>query len=195
MEALAMHVFNNSFWAGLVARASSEDAHTLAWDDSLLPELRRGHLQVQESFVHAFWPVVEAEARRYGSLGGDREDLTGEGALALWESATAYRPSQHRTTFTTYVRNHIHQRVRRAYLAYRGHHGPERTVPLHPDFVDSRDESLSLAEWHVDISAAAQSLSDDDRRSIVFGSTGARTAGEKKRVQRARQRLRARMNR
>lgn len=87
--------------------------------DGLLPNLRRGYVEIQEVYVAAFWPVVCREAQRYARAGGDVDDLTGEGALALWESVFGYAPTRHRTSFTRYVENHIHQRIRRAYRRLR----------------------------------------------------------------------------
>ncbi len=161
-----------------------------SWRDELLPDLRRGVAIVQEVFIAYFWPVVEGEASHYGRLGGDFDDLKGEAALALWEAALLFSPGQHRTSFANYVKNHIHRRVRRAYIAQRGYQGGLSVVPLPVDAADLKDNPLSLAEWSLDLKAAFQSLSERDQAALQSPSMGqSRSSRDRKRRQRARRHL------
>lgn len=161
-----------------------------AWCDDLLPELRRGATFIQEAFITHFWPLVEGEASHYGRLGGEIDDLKGEAALALWEAALSYSPGRHRTSLANYVKNQIHRRVRRAYLAQRGYNSGLIVVPLPIEAADQKDSSLSLTEWSLDLKKAFQSLSDHDRAALQgLSRHQGQSSRERKRRQRARHRL------
>lgn len=56
--------------------------HARYWHDGLLPDLRRGTTWVIDTVVAYFWPLVESEAERCTQLGGECDDLIGEGGLA-----------------------------------------------------------------------------------------------------------------
>jgi DNA-directed RNA polymerase specialized sigma24 family protein len=159
------------------------------WSDELLPALRRGRAGAEEAFIAYFWPLVTSEARRYGRVGGDVDELMGEASLALWEAAVQYRQDHHRTTFSEYVKNHVHRRVRRAYLKGRGYDGTPVPIPLHPNWPDTSADPLSLAEWRFDLNQALRSLEHDERSALAWGP-GSEQTRMRKRRQRARTHLR-----
>lgn len=177
-----------TLWTRIQCQASGHGPLTQGptWTDEMLPGLRRGVVIVQDAFVAQFWPMVQSEARRYGRAGGDTEELVAEGALALWEAAINFRAAVHQTAFTTYVKNHVHRRIRRAYLKAQGYQNPVSIVPLLHDAPDATDP-VSLAEWHMDLSQAVKSLSAADRAALEPRSS---TARDRKRRERARRRLR-----
>lgn len=174
-------------WLGALPPVSA------AWHDGLLPDLRRGRIEVQEAFVAHFWPQIVEESRRYGRAGGDRDDLMGEGALALWESVFGYRPTRHRTTFSDYVHNAVHQRIRRAYRKQLHQDQPvdERIL----ERTGTPDSDLAAAEWALDIARAVETLSPDERKALKWRPTPAMSPSDyekhRKRLTRARHRLKA----
>lgn len=185
------------FWSVLQAAWSGAlPPDYVAWHDGLLPDLRRGRIEVQEAFVAHFWPQIAAESRRYGRVGGDRDDLMGEGALALWESVFGYRPARHRTTFSEYVQNAVHQRMRRAYQKQLHRDQPldERTL----ERTGTLDGDLAAAEWALDIARAVERLSADERKALVWRPVPAMPSSDyeknRKRLNRARQRLKAQLH-
>ncbi len=183
------------FWGVVQAAWSGALPPEVTWHDGLLPDLRRGRSEVQEAFVAHFWPQIAAESRRYGRAGGDRDDLMGEGALALWESVFGYRPVRHRTTFSDYVRNAVHQRMRRAY-----HKQLHRDQPLDEGTLErtgTLDGGLAAAEWAVDIARAVEHLSADEQQALAWRPAPAMPSSDyekhRKRLNRARQRLKAQL--
>lgn len=180
-----------SLWSLIVLMADADTQIAAgAWSDDLLPALRRGHIEVEEAFVAFFWPLLQSEVRRYGRIGGEADELTGEASLALWEAAVQYRPDRHRTEFSTYVKNHLHRRVRRAYLKEHHYDGSPTIIPLHPDMPDSSGDPFSLTEWRLDLIQAIGSLDSDDRGSLT-PQPGTAPTRIRKRRQRARARLKA----
>ncbi|NMP23700.1 sigma-70 family RNA polymerase sigma factor [Sulfobacillus harzensis] len=172
---IAWHGKSSSLWRVLQsAWSGSLPPIAMAWHDGQLPELRRGWMEVQEAFVVHFWLHIIAESTRYGSAGGDVDDLQGEGALALWEAVCAFRPAHHQTTFSEYVENTIHQRIRRAYLKQR-----------------RRDERLN--ERTLDIAQAVQSLRPDDRKALAWRPSMAATSVDYEKFRKRRQRARRRL--
>lgn len=153
-----------------------------------------------ERFLAEHQGLVEAEVARYARRGGDREDLTGEAWLALWEARQGYRPTQHRTDLAHYVQNHVHRRVRAAYLAEERRRG--RQAWGEPQEAAERDEHLDGVEARADWTAAWQALGPRDRAALADWlaplwdpavpreSARAPSAAVKKRRQRARARLR-----
>ncbi len=153
-----------------------------------------------ERFLVEHRRLVEAEVARYARRGGDRDDLAGEAWLALWEARQGYRPTQHRTDLAHYVQNHVHRRVRAAYLAEVRHR--HRQAWGEPRDAAERDGQLEGVEARVDWTAAWQALRPQDRAVLADWlapledpaapreSAGAPSAAVKKRRQRARARLR-----
>ena len=148
-----------------------------------------------ERFLLEHQRLVEAEVARYARRGGDREELAGEAWLALWEARQGYRPTQHRTDLAHYVQNHVHRRVRAAYLAEVRHRhgqawGEARDVP-------DDDGQLADVETRADWTAAWRALRPQDREVLLAWLAPRRdpaapreSAAGKKRRQRARARLR-----
>lgn len=166
----------------------------IVWQDMLLPELRRGRIDIQEAYIANFWPMVSQEARRYARSGGDLDDLMGEGALALWEAVFGYGPRRHRTTFTAYVKNHIHQRIRRAYRREQGYHHGSKIVPLSDHQGGQVDDTMDATEWAIDLAQALSELPTRDREILQIRQLPASNHPDyettRKRRQRARLRLR-----
>ena len=183
-----------NLWSTIQAALHGGLTPTVPWQDHMLKDLRRGYTAVQEAYVAQFLPLVDKESRHYGRLGQDINELSGEGALALWEAAFSYRPGQHRTPFSTYVKNHIHQRVRRAYHRQRRHCEVVDLIPLNAQRCRFEDESFSFVEWTLDLTAALNQLGDADRhvlRQRVLSPNHPQYEKYRKRLQRARRRLKA----
>jgi hypothetical protein len=178
--------------------AAADPALTWLW------RVRSGDLPAQREYIGRYWSTVEEEAVRYARRGGPLDDLRGEGALALWEAAFTYDPKHHRTNLDRYVENRIHQRVRRAYVAAMGYEDGARVTRLTDDIVQHgmhEDPALSTIEWLHDVTRAADELAAEDRaviltvvREATDGSrSDASSARERKRLQRARRRLRKKL--
>ncbi len=198
MTAYGLSPYTSLLWSVLQAAFSGAlSPESIPWHDGLLPDLRRGRIEVQEAFVAHFWPQIVEESRRYGSAGGDCDDLMGEGALALWESVFGYRPARHRTSFSDYVHNAVHQRIRRAYRKQLHRDQPldERTLQR----IGQPDGDLAVAEWALDIARAFESLSLDEKRALTWRPLPAMPRHDyekhRKRLMRARQRLKAALHR
>lgn len=151
--------------------------------------------EASERFLAEHRRLVEAEVARYAWRGGDRDELAGEAWLALWEAGAGWRPTQHRTDFAHYVQNHVHRRVRAAYLAEWRHRGRQAGDPQR-EWAE-RDEHLEAVETCADWIAAWQTLRPQDRAVLAewlaLGASpagGRESAAVKKRRQRARARLR-----
>ncbi len=162
------------------------------WHDDQLPDLRRGRIEVQEAFVAHFWPQIVKESRRYGRVGGDLDDLQGEGALALWESVFGYCPTRHRTTFSDYVQNAVHGRVRRAYLRQLLHRDEGldgRTL----ERAGAQDGDFAAAERALDIAQAVRTLSPKDRAALTWRPLPTMSRADYERNRKRRQRARRRL--
>ena len=192
MSALAQTSLRSTLWGVLRLACSGWPPSTrMVWQDDQLTGLKQGQLELQEAFVAHFWPQIAEDARRYGRLGGQVDDLQGEGALALWESVFAYQPWRHRTTFTDYAKNTVHQRIRREYLKQRNR--DERLNESSLKHASGRDENFTEAECFLDFAHALQSLSPEERLALTWCPLPTMSRKEyersRKRLQRARQRL------
>ncbi len=153
-----------------------------------------------ERFLTEHQRLVDAEVARYVRRGGDRDDLTGEAWLALWEARQGYRPTQHRTDLAHYVQNHVHRRVRAAYVAEVRHRN--RQAWAEPQDAATSDGDLEGVEARADWTSAWQALGSKDQAVLADWlapllnmaapreAAGAPSAAVKKRRQRARARLR-----
>lgn len=205
----------SSGWAPVtLARAGGPAAP--AAGSFTLPEicrLREGDPAVQERYVSQFWPEVEREAGHYARRGGDRDDLTGEGALALWEAAFHYDPRKHRTDFAGYVRNTVHRRVRRAYRRQMGFDRPVERLQPQPGAAEAPaagpGAGTEAVEQRLDLAGALRSLAPEQRAELgeylaavaaeglapeeaarrLASRHGRTPAAAKKRIQRARRRV------
>ncbi|MDA8198999.1 MAG: sigma factor [Thermaerobacter sp.] len=148
-----------------------------------------------ERFLLEYRRLVEAEVARYARRGGDRDDLAGEAWLALWEARQGYRPTQHRTDLAHYVQNHVHRRVRAAYVA----EVRRRYRHAWAEARDAADDDGHFAdvETRIDWTAAWHALRPQDRVVLADWLASRRdpaapraSAAVKKRRQRARARLR-----
>lgn len=167
----------------------------LVWDDCMLPWLRRGEVHIQEAYVAHFWSVVEREATYYQRAGGDVDDLKGEAALALWEAVFSYKPLHHRTEFSHYVKNSIHQRVRRAYHHQVGHNRPVKVIRFVDESHAIEDRDLSLVERILDLKAAVGRLSHADQHLLQAGGHLSSNDPEYERKRKRRTRVRNRLKR
>jgi RNA polymerase sigma factor (sigma-70 family) len=112
----------------------------------------------REAYLRQWLPVVEREARRYANLGGLADDLTAEGALALWEAALQYDPQRHHTAPERYIHNQIHRRVRQGYQAAMGFRGL-KVVPVETVEREARhEEGFAAAERQADLARAVEGL-------------------------------------
>ena len=159
-------VKNSGLWSFIQLRLETGKLRGLLWDDCMLPRLRRGDVHIQEAYVAHFWPVVEREAAYYKRAGGDVDDLKGEAALALWEAVFSYKPLRHRTEFSRYVKNFIHQRVRRAYHHQVGHNQTVEVIRFVDESHAIEDRDLSLVERILDLKAALGRLSHADQHVL-----------------------------
>lgn len=168
-------------WSAIQSRPP---ALAVVWRDELWPEL--GRTLVQDAYVAAFWPYIEQQASRYARAGGDRDDLIGEGALALWESAVSYTPQKHRTRFSDYVKNNVHRRIRRAYLAHKGYMRSSIGQTALDERMPVPEDALDAAESSLDVAQAIRSLSRRDQQALLDPRS---SETHRKRRQRARMRL------
>lgn len=142
-----------------------------------LIRVRLGDERAQQEYLAFFWPEVEQEARRYASRGGSREDLAGEGALALWEAAFRYDPSRHRTDLPAFVRNHVHRSVRRAYRKAMGY-DQAKVVPLETmDRAPVSEDGYGAAETRFDLEQARAKLGEQERAALGEYLSLVRTGG------------------
>ncbi len=171
-----------------------------------LYRVRNGDNTAQREYIDRYWAVVEREATRYARRGGPHEDLRGEGALALWEAVFLFNPARIRIPLDRYVANHIHQRVRRAYVRAMGYGDRSRVIPLSDVAVNdasTEDEAIGAAEQLYDVLKAAREMAGADRAVIEaaldreYRGLGSepRGARERKHLQRARRRLQDRLRR
>lgn len=145
-------------------------------------------------FLAAHRGLVESEVQRYARRGGDREELYGEAWLALWEARQLHRADHHRTDLAHYVQNHVHRRVRQAFLADLRRRARQpaslpRDVPMPGDPFEQVDD------W-MDVEKAWLALSPPDQSVLAAWLAGKAPGGPltpaalKKRRQRAQARLR-----
>lgn len=174
-----------------------------------LERARRGDQEAQDAVISALWPLLVGESHRYGRRGGAEDELLGEAAAALWEAVVAYDPRRHKTDPERYLANHVHQRVRRAYLAERGYTRGSSVIPLPAPptrWTEAADPTalaaLSWVEWRIDLESAIASQRPADQAHLaslrrVMGVEGPHDFVQpqdgtmRKQWQRARARLRA----
>lgn len=178
-----------------------------------LIQIRLGDEAARQAFLEAWGPVVDQEVRRYAAKGGDAEELEAEGNLALWEGALEYDPQRLRTSPERYIANRIHKQVRRRYREQAGYHRPATEVGL--ELVDPParlEERFGLAERRADLSAAVGGLAPaeqalfegylrlvdaghgpDEAARLLAHQEGGSFAAWKKRLERARRKVRERM--
>lgn len=146
----------------------------------------------REAWLGDYRSVLEREVARYARLGGDPDDLLGEALLAVVEARRSYNPAVHRTDRAHYVQNHVHRRVRAFYVAELRHH--MRHVEPEAREAGQPDDRLDAVEAWWDLVRAWKRLSDRDRAALAserdVPGPAPSGAAAKKRLQRARQRLR-----
>ena len=145
-------------------------------------------------FLAAYRGLVESEVQRYARRGGDREELGGEAWLALWEARQLHRAGHHHTDLAHYARNHVHRRVRQAYLADLQRR-VQQPAGLPADLAAPGDPLRQVDDW-MDVESAWQALAPGDQSVLAAWLAGEARRGPgtpgalKKRRQRAQARLR-----
>ncbi len=169
---LAWHDENNPaqlLWEQIQVFAQAPRAHGIyAVDFRTLLALRQGEIAQQEQYLSAFWPVLEKEVGHYARIGGDKEELHQEAALALWEAAFQYQPTRHRTTVENFVRNHIHRKVRQTYLKSVAHYAQHQSIGTEEQkLYHIFDQDLNAVDMRTDLQTAFRQLNEKDQTVLA----------------------------
>lgn len=167
------------------------DAHARAQLQRELTRLADGDRQAFEPVFACLWPVVHALAARYLPA-IDADDAAQNALLKLFERATEFDPERDAVAWAIGIAMWEIRTVRRREWRRRDTSGLDEAMEVLPNTVDPEERAIA-ASLAAAIGQTLATLRAEDRDALLRYARDERTsgAGFRKRLQRARERMRA----